>query len=287
MYKDLLNLDETHRSFLFMRYPHTFPSITQPLVACPGAGSLLCKIASTKNSKTNVTRNLRRVIKDADALVPIEVELVSTTIRLRKPRSRIVPIYWPVFSMRSWCEILMTKYPKVMLGGIEWELESEWRNLLTWFWQAFYHDDPLHPIFQSGDWDPSCTIPYMTHGDEGRGQRSQPFMVQSWQTVLSVFGPGESNMSGNLIYIFIYTFSFLPSPPEIFQRIICLYRSDHVICQGLGLNLRHSFCSRFLHSCISSKLYNGEKTLRDINQAWAAQMASLYHDGFEVGYVIV
>lgn len=44
---------------------------------------------------------------------------------------------------------------------------------------------------------------------------------------------------------------------------------------------RHSFCSRILHSCISSKLYNGEKTLRDINAAWADEMASLYHEGFQ------
>ena len=47
--------------------------------------------------------------------------------------------------------------------------------------------------------------------------------------------------------------------------------------------LRHSFCSRILHSCLSSKLYDGERTLRDINTAWAQEMGSLYHDGFQVG----
>ena len=47
--------------------------------------------------------------------------------------------------------------------------------------------------------------------------------------------------------------------------------------------LRHSFTSRLLHSCISSKLFDGEKTLRDLNISWAEQMASLFNDGLEVG----
>ena len=164
-----------------------------------GAGSLLCKIASTRNSVTNVTRNLRRVIRVADASVPIELKLVPTTIRLRKPRTRIVPVFWPVLSMQSWCEILMDKYPKILLGGYHFCNEKGWMDLLTWFWQAFHQVDPLHPIFQHDDWDPSHTIPYMTHGDEGRGPRNQPFMVQSWQTVLSVHGPEETNVSGTLV----------------------------------------------------------------------------------------
>lgn len=130
--------------------------------------------------------------------IPIEIEVVPTTIRLRKPRSRVVSVYWPVLSMRSWCEVLMEQYPKVLLGGFELCEEDQWRKLLTMFWQGFYQDDPLHPIFARHDWDPSCTIPYMTHGDEGKGLRCNPFMVQSWQTVLSVNGPGDTNMSGYL-----------------------------------------------------------------------------------------
>ena len=148
---------------------------------------------------TNVTRNLRRVIRGADATVPVEITVVPTTIRLRKPRPRVIPVFWPVLSMRSWSEILMARYPKLMLGGFDLDQEDQWKKLLRWFWEAFYHDDPTHPIFESHDFDPSHSIPYMTHGDEGRGLRSQPFMVQSWQTVLSVNGPGDTNMSGILV----------------------------------------------------------------------------------------
>lgn len=179
-----------------------------------GAGNLLYKIASTKLSKTNVTRNLRRCIRDAGAAIQVEVELVRTTIRLRKPRSRVIPIYWPILSMKNWCEVLMRKYPKVLLGGYNLEQESDWKSLFRWFWEAFYQDDPTHPIFTCDDWDPSCAIPYMTHGDEGKGLRNQPFMVQSWQTVVSIHGPGETNMSGYLKFKSIYVFfvCMVPNP---------------------------------------------------------------------------
>ena len=68
-----------------------------------------------------MTRNLRRCIRDAGAAIQVEVELVRTTIRLRKPRSRVIPIYWPILSMKNWCEVLMRKYPKVLLGGYDLE----------------------------------------------------------------------------------------------------------------------------------------------------------------------
>lgn len=38
-----------------------------------------------------------------------------------------------------------------------------------------------------------------------------------------------------------------------------------------------------LFTCISSKLYDGEKTLRDINTEWATQLHSLYHEGVQAG----
>ena len=92
----------------------------------------------------------------------------------------------------------MDRYTKILLGGYAFADQNGWMGLLTLFRQAFHQVDPLHPIFQNNDWDPSHTIPYITHEDEGKGPRPQPFMVQSWQTVLSVHGPEETNISGSL-----------------------------------------------------------------------------------------
>lgn len=46
---------------------------------------------------------------------------------------------------------------------------------------------------------------------------------------------------------------------------------------------RHSFCWRMLYTCIASKLFYKEQTLRDLNAAWAEQMQSLFYNGVEAG----
>lgn len=145
-----------------------------------------------------MTRNLRRCIQRAGVELAVEIELVRTTIKRRKPRLRVEEVYWPVLSMKSWCSVLLDQYPQLLLGGFDLEDSTKWRSLFTWFWEGFRHYDPQHPIYHDNVVeDRSLAIPIFTHGDEGRGLRNQAFMVQSWQTVLSVDGPGETNNSGN------------------------------------------------------------------------------------------
>lgn len=80
---------------------------------------------------------------------------------------------------------------------------------MAWFWEGFHQYDPLHPLYDT-DHDRSLCIPIMTHGDEGKGLKSQSFMVQSWQLVMSFKGPKFTNNSGNLgctaweVFIYIY-----------------------------------------------------------------------------------
>lgn len=38
-----------------------------------------------------------------------------------------------------------------------------------------------------------------------------------------------------------------------------------------------------MFTCISAKLYDGEKTLRDLNSEWAKQLESAFFDGFQDG----
>ena len=49
------------------------------------------------------------------------------------------------------------------------------------------------------------------------------------------------------------------------------------------MQLRESFCSRFLYTCIASTCFDGEVTLRQLNGAWTQEMLELYHDGFQAG----
>ena len=76
--------------------------------------------------------------------------------------------------------------------------EAEWRCLFSWFWDLYRDIDPDHP-FLGVDADRSLAIPYLLHGDEGRGLRSQAFMVESWQVLVGHLGPFTTNTSGHLV----------------------------------------------------------------------------------------
>lgn len=130
--------------------------------------------------------------------MPIEVVTVPTTIQLRKPRVRTMDMFWPTLSMTSWLQVLGESYPEIMLGGFRLDQEKGWRSLFTWFWDVYKRCDPTHPIYSLEGVDFSSAIPYMVHGDEGRGLRSLAFMVQSWQLVISHLGPHTTNTSGHL-----------------------------------------------------------------------------------------
>ena len=52
------------------------------------------------------------------------------------------------------------------------------------------------------------------------------------------------------------------------------------------LELRHSFTSRFLFTCISSRLFDGEKTLQDLNTEWAKQLRTLFYEGVKAVYLV-
>jgi len=158
---------------------------------------LLCRIASSGKSKKHADRNLRRCIHKAGVSLPIEIVSIKTTIQLRKPKVRVIEMYWPTLSMKSWVYTLLTSYPQIILGGFAlWEVDS-WRQLFGWFWNIYREVDSNHPVYhQLWSGDLTTSIPIMLHGDEGRGLRSQAFMVQSFQFVISHLGPHTTNTSG-------------------------------------------------------------------------------------------
>ena len=111
-------------------------------------------------------------------------------------------MYWPTLSMKSWIATLLKSYPELMLGGFKLEQKTEWQELFRYFWRAYKEVDETHPVFHELPIEAlSTAIPIMVHGDEGRGLRSQAFMVQSFQFVISHLGPYVTNTSGQLICI--------------------------------------------------------------------------------------
>ena len=162
-----------------------------------GAGELLLRIASAGRTKTNVDRNLRRCIHKAGVTMPVDFVLVPTTVQILKPKLRIDNVFWPTLSMKSWVSVLAESCPQVLFGGFRLQESENWRKLFGWCWERFEGVDGGHPIYELGC-DRTCCIPIMVHGDEGRGLRSQAFMVESWQFVISHLGPFTTNTSGHL-----------------------------------------------------------------------------------------
>jgi hypothetical protein len=52
------------------------------------------------------------------------------------------------------------------------------------------------------------------------------------------------------------------------------------------VQLRSSFCSRFLFTCMSSACFAGDLTLRQLNTHWVEQMLELFENGLEAGLLI-
>ena len=69
--------------------------------------------------------------------------------------------------------------------------------MLTDFWEGYKETDPDHPVYESGQ-DLSTHVPYMIHGDEGRGKGKVPILVESIQPLISYLGIGRTNQSGQL-----------------------------------------------------------------------------------------
>lgn len=111
--------------------------------------------------------------------------------------------------MESWLHVLAESFSPYMFGGYEFEQENEWRVLLGWFWDVYRRCNPHHPVFSLEGVDLTAAIPYMLHGDEGRGLRSLAFMVESWQFVLSHLGPAFTNISGCLGFLSLVKLYFL------------------------------------------------------------------------------
>ena len=106
--------------------------------------------------------------------------------------------HWPMIRIESWLDYFLQQMPEVILGGHSLGDESSWRQMYQEFWATYRRIDPTHKIFADEGTDLSACIPYMLHGDEGRGACKRPFLVLSWQAVIGVRGPKYPNDSVHL-----------------------------------------------------------------------------------------
>lgn len=158
---------------------------------------LLAKMASCWNSQgRNASRNLTTLIYNSGSALDIEISYVKVTCRKKRPRPHDIRVHWPVVSMKSWCQFVFKNHPCLLLGGAGYENRAAWESTFETFWSRYRTIRPNHCLFSSGKPLRRC-IPFVTHGDEGVTHRRVPFMVQSWQPVVSYKGTAFTAVSGS------------------------------------------------------------------------------------------
>ncbi|CAE7906160.1 unnamed protein product, partial [Symbiodinium necroappetens] len=206
---------------------------------------------SRASDEANVCRNLHRLLKHPDFTLQVQID--NATVDITHPRSRkhtVVP--WPVIKLSSWLRYIVEEQGgQLLLGGHHVSQTGLWKQMLREFWARYRGIDPNHPIYHSNI-DPATAIPFMVHGDDGRGRNHQPVLVISFQALLSHMGPGRLNQSGHS-FCSRLLFSILPS--------LC-YRGDSTIFQLLSC-LADDCISLFQDGLVT----NGATTER-IHMAW-------------------
>lgn len=173
-------------SFLIYRIYVLYQFVEQGRVK----GNLLVKVAGCYRKQKNACRDLTRLIKrTSGTMLNLPISVCKVHVRLRKP-SRCAQVWWPVLELSEWCKYFIANKPELLLGGHT--LKEDWQGMLRQFWEDYRVTCPQHPLF-SRDVDPGTFVPYFIHGDEGRGQLKRPYMVVSWQCMISHAGPGVCN----------------------------------------------------------------------------------------------
>ena len=153
-------------------------------------------MASASKSRAHVNRNLMHVIKKHGASMSVALDTVPIHVRVFRPKVKTVKLHWPILPMTSWLEALHRECPQFLYGGHA-SLGAA-KGIFREFWARLQPLASSHPIYWSGKDLGSC-LPMHWHGDEGRGSRKQPFLVQGFQPIIPWQGLSKTNVSGWLI----------------------------------------------------------------------------------------
>ena len=128
----------------------------------------------------------------------IPVRVSETVLRIKNVRTRKEHnVAWPVLKLSDWAATELSKGGEMFLGGCNVCDEVSWRALLRGFWARYYEKDPGHLLYDPEmGLNPETVIPYMLHGDEGRGRNKQPLLSISFQCLISHYGEHRLNTSG-------------------------------------------------------------------------------------------
>lgn len=154
-------------------------------------------MAASYRNPRNVCRDLTTLIKKTPgATLNIPIQVCRVQIKVRKP-VRCLEVWWPMITLADWCQYFMANKPRYLLAGYALDESQAWQGTFRKFWRTYQQLNPDHPLF-STDFSWGHCVPIMIHGDEGRGQLKRPYLVASWQCVISHLGPEVTNDTTHL-----------------------------------------------------------------------------------------
>ena len=165
----------------------------------PVTADLLGKLAHVdRDGGYNACRNLHALIRRENLSLPIPIDTCPVRALFRKPL-RALQVDWPIIRLDSWANYILRYKPTLLLGGYVLEEVGAWTRMFTSFWEDFkVVNGAQHPCFaDSLEWEGglSRAVPYMVHGDEGRGLNRRPFLLISIQPIISHLGANVCNES--------------------------------------------------------------------------------------------
>ena len=200
--------------------------------------------------ENNGKERLHKVLDTCGLGLPIP----ETELELEDPDLRL-----PLLRLRDWVDFMLHSKCWHMLTGLRHADPAREAAILQGFWARFKTTNPDHPIFgmaERGELKLTHTCPVAFHGDEGRGQKKQAFIVTNYHSLLGRgMNPEWRHQKGG--------------------GRARKYLKMKVNFKGSTL------CSRFLFGCMPKHWYNGKRAFvfDKFMDAAAAEALHMYTHG--------
>lgn len=246
---------------LYMRESHP-SSLTRPGVKDPELEKIARAGPTSKRKQfRNICRNFHANLLRDGRQLKVTVSMIKVRVKVHRPKVRTIEAEYPYISLRSWSTFLLQHHPAHLLGGFDFEDFDGYTSMFDRFWTRYRQLDPTHEAFTQFT-DSGHVIPYMVHGDEGRGKNKSPILICNYQPCIGVQGEEFTNMKG---YLNCNCVQLVPLHGMSIQTL---------------MRPRHSFSTRFLSFMMPSKHFaEDDKTLDDYTAYIVADLSSLFYDG--------
>lgn len=125
----------------------------------------------------------------------MKVSMVKLRVQLHRPRVQEVEAEYPFIRLQDWARYLLENNSKYLLGGFDITETKNYTEVFQRFWRNYRYLDGKHPTYSHFK-EFGHVIPYLVHGDEGRGKGKNPILITSYQPLIAVGGEDYTNMKG-------------------------------------------------------------------------------------------